>query len=62
MDKLRAFIDVKFVMGYHKLPNLQSYWETGSLKESRKFWAISTFQTMKMPFLEITKPTIGHLM
>ena len=29
MDKPRAFIGVNFVMGYHKLPNLQSYWETG---------------------------------
>ena len=27
MDELRAF---NFVMGYHKLPNLRSYWETGN--------------------------------
>ena len=30
MDELRAFIGVNFVMGYHKLPNLRSYWETES--------------------------------
>ena len=30
MDELRVFISVNFVMGYHKLPNLRSYWETGS--------------------------------
>ena len=27
MDELRAFIGVNFVMRYHKLPNLRSYWE-----------------------------------
>ena len=74
MDELRAFIGVNFVMRYHKLSNLRSYWETRSPsfsvnfvanvmkeKDSRKFWAISTFQTMKTSFIEITKPTIGHL-
>ena len=30
MDELRAFIGGNSVMGYHKLPNLRSYWETGS--------------------------------
>ena len=30
MDELRAFNSVNFVMGYHKLPNMRSYWETGS--------------------------------
>ena len=30
MDELRAFIGVNFVTGYHKLPNLRSYWETGN--------------------------------
>ena len=30
MDELRDFICVNFVMGYHKLPNVRSYWEIGS--------------------------------
>ena len=30
MDELRAFVGVNFVMGYHKLPKLRSYWKTGS--------------------------------
>ena len=37
MDELRAFIGVNFVMGYHKLLNLRSYWETGSSSLSVKF-------------------------
>ena len=37
MDELRAFIGVNFVMGYHKLPNLRSYWETGSSSLIVKF-------------------------
>ena len=39
MDELRAFIGVNFVIGYHKLPNLRSYWETGSLSLSVNFVA-----------------------
>ena len=29
-DELRAFIGINFVMGYHKLPSLRSYWEIGN--------------------------------
>ena len=39
MDELRAFISVNFVMGYHKPPNLRSYWETGSPSFSVNFVA-----------------------
>ena len=39
IDQLRAFIGVNFVMGYHKLPNLRSYWETGSPSLSVNFVA-----------------------
>ena len=39
MDELRAFIGVNFVMGYHKLPNLQNYWERGSPSLSVNFVA-----------------------
>ena len=39
MDELRAFIGVNFVMGYHKMPNLRSYWETGSPSFSVNFVA-----------------------
>ena len=37
MDQLRAFIGFNFLMGYHKLPNLRSYWETGSPSLSVNF-------------------------
>ena len=30
LDELRAFIGINFVMGYHKLPSLRSYWEIGN--------------------------------
>ena len=30
LDELRAFIGINFVMGYHKLATLRSYWETSS--------------------------------
>ena len=39
MNKLSAFIGVNFVMGYHKLPNLRSYWETRSASLSVHFVA-----------------------
>ena len=39
MDELRAFIGVNFVMGYHKLPKLRSFWETGSSSLSVDFVA-----------------------
>ena len=39
MDELRAFNGINFVMGYHKLPNLLSYWETGSPSLSVNFVA-----------------------
>ena len=39
MDELRAFIGVNFVMGYHKLPNLQNYWERGNPSLSVNFVA-----------------------
>ena len=39
MDELRAFIGVNFVMGYQKLSNLRSYWETGSVSFSVNFIA-----------------------
>ena len=39
MNKLSAFIGVNFVMGYHKLPNLRSYWETRSTSLSVHFVA-----------------------
>ena len=39
MDELTFFISAKFVMGYHKLPNLRSYWETGSPHLSINFVA-----------------------
>ena len=39
MDELRAFIGVNFVIGYHKLPKLRSYWETGSPSFSVNFVA-----------------------
>ena len=37
MDELKGFIGVNFVMTYHKLPNLRSYWETGYLSLSLEF-------------------------
>ena len=39
VDELRAFIGVNLVMGYHKLPNLRSYWKTGSPSLSVNFVA-----------------------
>ena len=30
IDEIRAFIGINFVMGYHKLPTLRSYWETSA--------------------------------
>ena len=39
MNELRAFSGVNFVMGYHKLPNLRNYWETGSPSLSVNFVA-----------------------
>ena len=74
MNKLSAFIGVNFVMGYHKLPNLRSYWETTGASLSvhfvanvmtrerfMEFWAILIFQTIRMSFLGITQSTIGYL-
>ena len=39
MDELRVFIGVNFVMRYHKLPKLRSFWETGSSSLSVNFVA-----------------------
>ena len=39
MDDLRAFIGVNFVIGYHKLPNLQYSWERGCPSLSVNFVA-----------------------
>ena len=39
MDELRASISVNFVMGYHEMPKLGSYWETGSPSLSVNFIA-----------------------
>ena len=39
MDERRTFSGVNCVIGYHKLPNLRSYWETGSPSLSVNFVA-----------------------
>ena len=39
MDEVRAFIGINFVMRYHKLPNLRSYWGTESPSLSVSFVA-----------------------
>ena len=31
LDKLWAFIGINFVMGYHEIPTLRSYWEIGNV-------------------------------